>query len=153
MEKHCWRNFSLLDSSIERSRNTFEIETRIGYCCRNRLSAEWSLTKVFLFGRPMRLIEDASSGCGKIKNANVSVPSTLQHFSSFMNRVSVPDIRPFSKGKWPRRVKERSKEFQKLLKIHLKVRSRLEIVKIWKDNGLQKSFLTRDTNTFWSISF
>lgn len=40
MEKHCWRNFSLLDSSIERSRNTFEIETRIGYCCRNRLSAE-----------------------------------------------------------------------------------------------------------------
>lgn len=103
--------FQFLDSSIERSRNTFEIETRIGYCCRNRLSAEWSLTKVFLFGRPMRLIEDVSSGCGKIKNANVSVPSTLQHFSSFMNRVSVPDTRPFSKGKWPRRVKKRSKEF------------------------------------------
>lgn len=82
VEKHCWGNFSF---SIERSRNTFEIETRIGYCCRNRLSAEWSLTKVFPFGRPMRLIEDASSGCGKIKNANVSVPSTLQHFSSFMN--------------------------------------------------------------------
>lgn len=46
-----------------------------------------------------------------------------------------------------------SEALEQLSKIRLKVRSRLEIVKIWKDNALQKSFLTRDTNTFWSISF
>ena len=36
-----------------------------------------------------------------------------------------------------------SEALEQLSKIRLKVRSRLEIVKIWKDNALQKSFLTR----------
>lgn len=130
-----WGNFSF---SIERCRNTFEIETRIGYCCRNRLSAEWSLTKVFPFGRPMRLIEDASSGCGKIKNANVSVPSTLHIFPrswiAFQYQIFVhfPKENGLDES---RRDWKNLRSLEQLLKIRLDSDS-----KQWKYNGLQEIF-------------